>query len=131
MHLHLLINTSIEAEPSHSTATSNQAIAGAPHQPLPQPPSPIRALAGTDEPDHVQINNWDDEAEEEATSAEEEELVRVQQEIERLQQKQESILRRQTTMQRAETHRQNIIRERASEARRDGVQLGYSPPVRA
>jgi hypothetical protein len=41
-------------------------------------------LAGTDEPNHVQIDDWDDEAEEEAAAAEEEELARVQQEIERL-----------------------------------------------
>jgi hypothetical protein len=34
-------------------------------------------LAGTDDPNHIQIDDWDDEAEEEATAAEEEELARV------------------------------------------------------
>jgi hypothetical protein len=37
---------------------------------------------------HVQISNWDKEAEEEEAAAEEEELARVQQEIERLRQEQ-------------------------------------------
>jgi vacuolar-type H+-ATPase subunit E/Vma4 len=58
------------------------------------------------------IDDWDDEAEEEATAAEEEELARVQQEIERIQQEQESILRRQVAMQRAEARRQNIKNDR-------------------
>jgi hypothetical protein len=71
-------------------------------------------LVGTDEPDHVQIDDWDDEAEkEEAASKEEEDLARVQQEIERFRQEEESILRRQATMQRVKTRRQNINRERA------------------
>jgi hypothetical protein len=64
------------------------------------------------EPDRIQIDDWDDEAEEEAVAAEEEELARVQLKIERLQQEQESILKRQATMQRAEAHRQNINKER-------------------
>jgi hypothetical protein len=44
--------------------------------------------------DHVQIDDWDEEAKEDATIAEEEELTRVQQENERLRQEHESILRR-------------------------------------
>jgi hypothetical protein len=39
---------------------------------------------GDAEHDHVQIDDWDAEAKEEAAAAEEEELTRVQQEIERL-----------------------------------------------
>jgi hypothetical protein len=39
-----------------------------------------------EEPDHVQIDDWDDEAEEEAVIVEEEELARVQQELEWLHQ---------------------------------------------
>jgi hypothetical protein len=50
MHLHQPINTSTEAEPSHDIATSSQAARGAPCQPLPQ----------EEEPDHVQIDDWDD-----------------------------------------------------------------------
>jgi hypothetical protein len=114
MPLHQPINTSTEAEPSHSISTSSQATTGAPRQPLLWAPSPVHTLPGTEEPDHVQIDDWDDEAkeeEEEAAAAEEEELVRVQQEIERLRQEQESILRRQAMMQRAEARRQNINKE--------------------
>jgi hypothetical protein len=61
--------------------------------------------------DHIQINDSDEEAKEEADAGEEEELTRVQQEIERLQQEQESILRRKVAMQCAEACRQNISRE--------------------
>jgi hypothetical protein len=42
-------------------------------------------LPGDAELDHIQIDDWDEEAEEEAT-AEGEELARVQQEIERIRQ---------------------------------------------
>jgi hypothetical protein len=47
--------------------------------------------------DLVQINDWDEEAEEGA-AAEEEELARVQQEIERLRHEQDSIVRRQAVL---------------------------------
>jgi hypothetical protein len=69
MRLHQPINISTKAEPSHSIT-----------------PLPVGV------PDHDQIDDWDDEAEEEAAAAKEEELARVQQEIERLRQEQESIL---------------------------------------
>jgi hypothetical protein len=103
MRLHQPINTSTIAEPSHNIATPSQAAERDPHQPPPR----------EEEPDHVQIDDWDDEAEKEAAAAEEEELARVQQEIERLRQEHESMLRRQAAMQHAEAHRQNINRERA------------------
>jgi hypothetical protein len=76
MHLHQLINTSTKAEPSHSISTSSQAIERDPRQPPPR----------EEERDHVQIDDWDNEPEEEAVVAEEEELAKVQQEIERLRQ---------------------------------------------
>jgi hypothetical protein len=76
LRLHQPINTSTEAEPSHSIATSSQTAEGAPYQPLPR----------EEEPHHIQIDDWDDEAEEEAAAVEEEALARVQQEIERLRQ---------------------------------------------
>jgi hypothetical protein len=66
MRLHQPINTSIEEEPTHNIASSSQATEGAPRQPLPW----------EEEPDHVQIDDWDDEAEEEA-AADEEELAKV------------------------------------------------------
>jgi hypothetical protein len=104
MCLHQPINTSTEVEPSHSIATSSQATEGALCQPLLQ----------EEEPDLIQINDWEDKVEDEAAAAaEEEELARVQQEIKRLRQEKESILRRQAAMQRAEARRQNINRERA------------------
>jgi hypothetical protein len=65
---------------------------------------------GDEEPEHVQINDLDNEAKEEEEEADEEELARVHHVIERLQQEQESILRRQDTMQRAKAHRKNINR---------------------
>jgi hypothetical protein len=75
MCLHQPINTSTEAEPSHSIITSSQAAKGAPHQPL----------LCKEDPDHIQIDDWNYEAEEEEeVVVEEEELARVQQEIERL-----------------------------------------------
>jgi hypothetical protein len=92
VHLHQSINISTKAEPSHSTTTSIQATAGAPRQPLSWAPSPIHTSPGSEEPDHVQIDDWDDEAEEDAATTEEEELAKVQQEIGRLRLEQESIL---------------------------------------
>jgi hypothetical protein len=95
------INTSTEVEPSHIISTSNQAAERDLHQPPPQ----------EEESDHVQIDDWDNEAKEEATTSAEEELARVQQEIERFRQKHGSIMRRHAAMQRAEARRQNINRE--------------------
>jgi hypothetical protein len=68
------MNTSAEAEPSHNIATSSQAT----ERDLRQPPPHEEEL------DHVQIGDWDEEAEEEEVATEEGELARVQQEIERL-----------------------------------------------
>jgi hypothetical protein len=67
MRLHQPINKSTKVEPSHSIATSSQANEGAPPQPL----------RHDEEHDHVQIDDWDDEAEEEAAAVEEEELTKV------------------------------------------------------
>jgi hypothetical protein len=67
MSLHQPINTSTKAKPSGIIATSSQAAEGAPRQPLPR----------EEETDHVQINEWDDEDEEEAVATEGEELARV------------------------------------------------------
>jgi hypothetical protein len=82
MRLHQPINTSTEAEPSHNITTSSQATEGAPHQPLPR----------EEEPDHVQIDDRENEDEKEASATEEEELARVQQDIERLWKEHESIM---------------------------------------
>jgi hypothetical protein len=103
MHLHQPMNTSTEVEPSHNIATSSQATERDQHQPPPQ----------EEELDHLQISDWDKEADEEEAVAEEEELARVEQETERLRQEHKTIIRRQDAMQRAEAHRQNISRERA------------------
>jgi hypothetical protein len=73
--------------------------------------SPTQTLPGDVNLDHIQINDSDEEAKEEADAGEEEELTRVQQEIERLRQEQESILRRKVAIQCAEARRQNINRE--------------------
>jgi hypothetical protein len=89
-HLHQSTHASInEVEPS-------QTGEGAPRQSPLRAPSPTHILSEDAELDQVQIDDWDEEAEEEAAVAEDEELARVQQEIERLWQEQESILRRQS-----------------------------------
>jgi hypothetical protein len=62
------MNTSAEAEPSHSITTSSQATEWDLHQPPPR----------EEELDHVQVDYWDKEAEEEEAEAEEDELDRVQ-----------------------------------------------------
>jgi hypothetical protein len=73
-HLHQPINTSTTTEESsHSNATTSQATTGAPHQSFPRAPRPEDG-----EPDRIQIDDWDDEAKEEAAVAEEEELAIVQ-----------------------------------------------------
>jgi hypothetical protein len=114
VHLHQPINTTTTiAEPSYDTATSSQATVGAPRQSLSRAPSPIHILLANAKIDHIQINDWDEEAEEEAAAAAEEELAGVQQEIERLWQEQESILRRQAAMQRSKVCSQIINREQA------------------
>jgi hypothetical protein len=75
--------------------------------------SPVQDIQGNAELDQIQVQDWDEEAEEDKAAAEEEELARVRQEIERLRQIQESIMRRQTIAQRTKAHRQHINRERA------------------
>jgi hypothetical protein len=73
-HLHQPITASTTAaESSHNNATTSQATTGAPHQSFPRAPTPEDT-----EPDHIQIDDWDDEVEEETIAAEEEELARVQ-----------------------------------------------------
>jgi hypothetical protein len=62
MCLHQPVNTSANAEPSHNIATSSQATERDLCQPPPQ----------EGEPDHIQIDDWDDEDEEEVAIAEEE-----------------------------------------------------------
>jgi hypothetical protein len=86
-HLHQPITTSTTAaESSHGAATSSQAINGASCQSLSWVPSPIHTLPGDADLDHVQIDDWDEEVEEEAATAEEEQLARLQWENERLRQ---------------------------------------------
>jgi hypothetical protein len=62
-------------------------------------------MCGDAELDQIQVQDWDEEAEEIKAAVEEEELLRVQQEIERLRQEQESIMRPQAVAQCAEACR--------------------------
>jgi hypothetical protein len=55
----------------------------------------LRVIHGDPEINQIQVQDWDEEAEEIKATTEEEELIRVQQEIERLRQEQEFIVRRQ------------------------------------
>jgi hypothetical protein len=58
-------------------------------------------IQGDAEFDQIQVKDWDEAKEDEAT-IEDDEVIRVQQEIKRRQQKQVSIMRRQATAQRVE-----------------------------
>jgi hypothetical protein len=73
-HLHQPINTSTTVEESsHNKAATSQATTGAPHQSFAWAPRPEDG-----EPDQIQIDDWDAEAEEEAAASEEEKLATVQ-----------------------------------------------------
>jgi hypothetical protein len=93
--------------------SSTQTNRGAPYQSPPRAPSPAQVIQGDAEFDQIQVQDWDEEAEEDEAIAEEEELIRVQQEIERLQYEQESIMRRQAIAQHVEACRQHINKGRA------------------
>jgi hypothetical protein len=91
--------------------SSTQTNGGNPHQSPLRALSPVHVLQGDAEFDLIQVQDWDEEAEEDEAIMEEEELARVQQEIERLRQEQETIMRRQAIAQRIEAHRQHINKE--------------------
>jgi hypothetical protein len=91
--------------------SSTQTNGGAPHQSPLKTPSSVQVIHGNAEFDQIQMQDWDDEAEEDEAVAEEVELIRVQQEIERLWQEHQSIMRRQAIAQCAEARRQHINRE--------------------
>jgi hypothetical protein len=68
------------ARPSQTSevATPSHTIGGTPHQSPLRAPSPIHKLPRDTELGQVQVDDWDEEAEEEEAVAEEEELARVQ-----------------------------------------------------
>jgi hypothetical protein len=68
--------------------SSTQTNEGATHQSPLRAPLPVQVVEGDTEFDQIQVQDWDEEAEEDEAAAKEEELVRVQQKIERLQQEQ-------------------------------------------
>jgi hypothetical protein len=76
-------------------------------------PSSIHVIHDDREFNQIQVQGWDEEAEEIKATTKEEKLIRVQQEIERLRQEQKYIMRHQAIAQRAEARRQHINRERA------------------
>jgi hypothetical protein len=63
-------------------ASSTQTNGGAPHQ---SPPSPIQVIQGDADPEHVHVQDWE-EQDLEDEAVEEEELLRVRQDIDRLRQ---------------------------------------------
>jgi hypothetical protein len=93
-----------------SCASSTQTNGGNPRQSPSRALSPVQGLQGDAKFDQIQVQDWDEEAEEDK-AAMEEELTRVQKEIEWLWQEQETIMRRQAIAQRTEAHRQHINRE--------------------
>jgi hypothetical protein len=76
-------------------ANSTQTNGGAPHQTSPRAPSPVQVIHDDLEFNQIQVQDWDEEAEEMEATIKAEELIRVQQEIERFEQEQESIMRHQ------------------------------------
>jgi hypothetical protein len=71
-------------------ARSTQTNGGVPHQSPQRAPSPIQVIQGDLVLDQIQVQDWDEEADEDKV-AKEEELTRVQQEIQMVHQEQESI----------------------------------------
>jgi hypothetical protein len=100
------MSATVVGSSQHGGGTSStQTNGGDPRQSPPRAPSPVQDVQGDAELDQVQVQDWDEEAEQDKATAEEEELARVQQEIERIQQEQESTMRRQAIAQHAEAHR--------------------------
>jgi hypothetical protein len=57
--------------------SSTQTNEGAPHQSPPRAPSPVQVIHANAEFDQIQMQDWDEEAEEDEAATEEEELIRV------------------------------------------------------
>jgi hypothetical protein len=58
--------------------SSTQTNGGAPLQSPPRAPSPVQVIQANAEFDQIQMQDWDEEAEEDEAVAEEEELINVQ-----------------------------------------------------
>jgi hypothetical protein len=56
-------------------------------------PSPPQIIHDDPKADRIQVQDWDEEAEEIEAAVEEEELIKIYQEVERLRQEQEFIMR--------------------------------------
>jgi hypothetical protein len=111
-HQLAIMSTTIVGSCQNGRGTSStQTNGGDLRQSPPRVLSLVKVLQGDAEFDQIQVQDWDEKAEEDEVTMEEEELVRVQQEIERLRQEQESIMRRHAIAQCTEAHRQHINRE--------------------
>jgi hypothetical protein len=99
------MSTTAGSSQNDRAASSTQTNGGAPHQSPLRTPSSLQVMCGDAELDQIQVEDWDEEAEEIKAAVEGEELLRVQQEIERLRQEQESIMRPQAVAQCAEACR--------------------------
>jgi hypothetical protein len=112
LHQLATISTTVVGSSQNGGGTSSTQTNGSnPCQSPLRPLSLVQVIQGDAELDQIQVQDWNEEAEEDKTVVEEEELARVQQEIERLWQEQESIMRRQAIAQRVEAHEQHINKE--------------------
>jgi hypothetical protein len=98
--------TAVGSSQNSGGTSSTQTNGGDPRQSTLRVLSPVQDVQGDAELNQIQVQDWDEEAEEAK-----EELARVQQEKGRIWQEQESIMRRQVIAQRAQTRRQHISRE--------------------
>jgi hypothetical protein len=59
-------------------ASSNQTNGGDRHQSPSRTPSPLQVIQGDAEFNQIQVQDWDEEADEDEAAAEEDKLIRVQ-----------------------------------------------------
>jgi hypothetical protein len=70
--------TKADSNTNGEATSSTQTNGGVPHQTSPRVPSPIRVIHDDPEFDQIQVQDWDEKAEEIEAATEEEELIRVQ-----------------------------------------------------
>jgi hypothetical protein len=78
LHQPVVMSATVVGSSQHGGGTSStQTNGGDPRQSPPRAPSPVQDVQGDAELDQVQVQDWDEEAEQDKAIAEEEELARV------------------------------------------------------
>jgi hypothetical protein len=107
------MSTVASSRQNGGVVSSTQTNGDAPHQSPMREPSPPQIIHDDPKADRIQVQDWDEEAEEIEAAVEEEELIKIYQEVERLRQEQEFIMRCQAIAQHAEAQWEHINQERA------------------